>query len=139
VFEVDHPATQALKMNRLKNVIDPLPDHVIFIPIDFNTQTPEERLHANGYDEPGKTLFIWQGVTGYLTPEGIDSTLTSIANHSGPGSAVIFDYFTNEALHGPEVKKIRLLMRAIGEEIIFGIDEDQIEPFLTQLGLLRCS
>ena len=47
---------------------------------------------------------------------------------------MIFDYFTNEALHGPEVKKIRRLMRVIGEDIISGIDEDQIELFLTQRG-----
>ena len=69
-------------------------------------------------------------MTGYLTAEGVDSTLAFIANHSGPGSAVIFDYFTNETLRGPEKRKIWRLMRVIGEEIIFGIDEGQIEPFL---------
>ncbi len=118
----------------MKKVIDPLPDYVTFVSIDFNTQTLDERLPASGYDEQGKTLFIWQGVTGYLTPEAVDSTLAFIANHSVQGSAVIFDYFTNEALHGPEVKKIRQLMRVIGEDIIFGIDEDKIEPFLIQRG-----
>lgn len=134
VFEVDHPATQALKLMRLNKAIGSLPDHVTFVPIDFNTQTLDERLLTSGYNELGKTLFIWQGVTGYLTPEAIDNTLAFIANHSGPGSSVIFDYFTNEALHGPEVKKIWLIMRAIGEKIVFGIDEDQIELFLAQRG-----
>ena len=93
VFEVDHPATQEAKLKRLKKIIDPMPDHVTFVPIDFNAQTLAERLPANGYNEHGKTLFIWQGVTGYLTAEGVDSTLAFIANHSGPGSAVIFDLF----------------------------------------------
>jgi methyltransferase (TIGR00027 family) len=134
VFEVDHPATQEVKLKRLRTVIDPLPDHVTFIPVDFNTQTLAERLPASGYDEQGKTLFIWQGVTMYLTAEGVDSTLAFIARHSGPGSAVIFDYFTNEFLRGPLVKKIRRLMRMIGEEHLFGIDEGQLEPFLTQRG-----
>jgi methyltransferase (TIGR00027 family) len=107
VFEVDHPATQEVKLKRLKKVIDPLPDHVTFVSIDFNTKTLDERLPASGYDEQGKTLFIWQGVTMYLTPEAVDSTLAFIAHHSGQGSAVIFDYFYNEFLRDtsrPEVK-----------------------------------
>jgi len=134
IFEVDYPATQETKQKRLKKVIDPLPDYVTFVSIDFNTQALDERLPANGYDEHGKTLFIWQGVTGYLTPEAVDNTLAFISNHSGQASAVIFDYMTNEALRGPAGKKIRPLMRVIGEDIISGIDEDQIEPFLTQRG-----
>ena len=43
--------------------------------MDFNTQTLGERLLAGGYDERGKSLFIWQGVTMYLTAEGVDGTL----------------------------------------------------------------
>src|SRR5207247_8077257 len=63
VFEVDHPATQEVKLKRLKKVIDPPPAHVTFVPMDFNTQTLAERLQSSGYNEQGKTLFIWQGVT----------------------------------------------------------------------------
>jgi methyltransferase (TIGR00027 family) len=134
VFEVDHPATQEVKLQRLKKVIDPLPDHVTFIPVDFNTHTLAERLPASSYDEQGKTLFIWQGVTMYLTPEEIDSTLAFIANHSGPGSVVVFDYFYNETLRDMKMEAARRITRAIGERLIFGIDGGQIEPFLTRRG-----
>jgi len=137
VFEIDHPATQEVKLKRLKKVIAPLPGHVTFIPVDFNTQTLGERLLGSGYNEQGKTLFIWQGVTVYLTPEGVDSTLAFIANHSGLGSAVIFDYFYNEFLRDmnrPEVKMMQRTARVTGEGYLFGIDQGQIEPFLTQRG-----
>ena len=137
VFEIDHPATQEVKLKRLKKVIDPLPGHVTFIPVDFNTQALSERLLASGYNEQAKTLFIWQGVTYFLTPEGVDSTLAFIANHSGPGSAVIFDYFYNETLRDTSrsyVKTMRRAARMTGEEYMFGIDQGQIEPFLTQRG-----
>ena len=133
VFEVDHPTTQEVKLKRLKKGIDPLPDHVSFIPVDFDTDTLAERLLASSYNEQGKTLFIWQGVTMYLTPKGIDSTLAFITNHSGPESAVIFDYFYNETLR--DMKTTQRITRAIGERLIFGIDEGQIEPFLTLRGL----
>src|SRR5918997_2337985 len=134
VFEVDHPATQEVKLQRLKKVTDPLPDHVTFIPVDFDTNTLAERLLASSYNEQGKTLFIWQGVTMYLTPKGIDSTLAFITNHSGPDSPVIFDYFYNETLRDMEMKTTRRITRAIGERLIFGIDEGQIEPILTRRG-----
>jgi methyltransferase (TIGR00027 family) len=134
VFEVDHPATQAVKLRRLKKVIDPLPSYVTFVPVDFNTQTLGERLLASGYKERGKTLFIWQGVTMYLAPEGVDNTLAFVANHSGPGSAVIFDYFYNETLRDMKMKTARWITRVIGERLIFGIDPGQIEPFLARRG-----
>jgi O-methyltransferase involved in polyketide biosynthesis len=41
---------------------------------------------------------MWQGVTMYLPPEGVDSPLAFITNHSGPSSAVICDYFYKETL-----------------------------------------
>jgi methyltransferase (TIGR00027 family) len=137
VFEIDHPATQQEKLKRLKKVIDPLPGNVTFVPLDFNTQTLAERLPAAGYNEQGKTLFIWQGVTYFLTAEGVDSTLAFIAAHSGPGSMVIFDYFYNEVFSDSSNSYAKALKRAAqlsGEEYMFGIDRGQIEPFLTQHG-----
>jgi len=138
VFEIDQPATQAVKLERLKKVIDPLPGHVTFIPVDFNTQTLGERLSAGGYDERCKTLFIWQGVTYFLTAEGVDNTLAFIAHHSGPDSALIFDYFYNAVLRDKSRRDVKMLQQAArlsGEQYLFGIDEGQVEPFLSQRGL----
>ena len=137
VFEIDHPDTQAVKLERLKKVIDPLPDYVTFIPVDFNTQQLSERLQSSGYSEHGKTLFIWQGVTYFLSSKGVDTTLSFIANHSGAGSTVIFDYFYNETLRDPnrnDVKGMQRTAKLAGEEYMFGIDKGQIEPFLSQRG-----
>ncbi len=134
VIEVDHPATQTVKLKRLKKVIDPLPDNVTYTPIEFVSQTIYERLRVNGYNEQDKTLFIWQGVTPYLTSEGVDSTLFFIANHSGPGSTVIFDYFYNETLCDIKMKSTQRITQALGEQLIFGINEGQTEAFLTLRG-----
>jgi methyltransferase (TIGR00027 family) len=137
VFEVDHPDTQAYKLERLKKVVDPLPVNVSFVAVDFNTQSLSERLLASCYSESGKTLFIWQGVLVYLTREGVDNTLAFIAHHSAPGSAVVFDYFYNETLHDmtrPEVKLMWRAAKVTGEAYLFGIDQGQIEPFLMARG-----
>ena len=137
VFEIDQPATQAVKLERLKKVIDPLPAHVTFVPADLNTQRLGEVLQGSGYDEQGKTLFIWQGVTYFLNPEGIDSTLEFIAGHSGQDSAVVFDYIYNEILHDTTQGYGKMLARAgkmSGEPYVFGIDKGQVGPFLAQRG-----
>lgn len=137
VFEIDHPATQAEKIKRLNKVIGVPPANVTYLPVDFNTQTLAGRLLSSGYEEQGKTLFIWQGVTVYLTAEGVDSTLAFIAEHSGPGSAVIFDYFYNETLRDlsrPEVRTMHRAASVTGEGYLFGIDQGKTEEFLTQRG-----
>ena len=69
VFEVDHPASQASKIEKVRRVFGELPAHVTYVAVDFNTQTLEKRLPECGYDETRRTLFIWQGVTQYLTPD----------------------------------------------------------------------
>ena len=138
VFEVDHPDTQVVKLERLKKIIDPLPDHVTFVAVDFNSQMLGERLKASGYNESDKTLFILQGVTMYLTPEGVDTTLEFIADHSKPGSLVIFDYFYTETLQ--EMKNTQWITGMIGEKYTFGIDRGKLELFLTSRGFsdIRC-
>jgi methyltransferase (TIGR00027 family) len=141
VFEVDHPATQQAKLKRLQKIFGSVPSYVIYVPIDFNTQTLEQRLRECGYDEQQKTLFIWQGVTQYLTPEGVDSTLAFVAHHSGPGSSIIFDYMYTSLLNGTvkhgEVSKMRRDRWLSNEVLAFGIPQGTIESFLEQRGFTQ--
>jgi methyltransferase (TIGR00027 family) len=137
VFEVDQPATQEVKLERLKKVIDPPPANVSYVPVDFNTQELGESLNHAGYDEKSKTLFIWQGVTYFLIGEGVDGTLSFVVRHSGAGSAVIFDYFYNQILRDPhraDAKRLRQAARISGEEYTFGIDQGETEQFLMRRG-----
>jgi methyltransferase (TIGR00027 family) len=137
VFEIDHPATQQVKLEKLKKVVNPLPGNVTFIPVDFNTQTLEQSLLASSYNPQAKTTFLWQGVTYFLTKEGVDTTLAFIATHSGPGSSVIFDYFYEEVLlNGTSGygKALRRAAKMSGEEYMFGIPQGQTTAFLTQRG-----
>jgi methyltransferase (TIGR00027 family) len=82
-----------------------------------------------------RTLFVWQGVIMYLTAEGIDATLRFVAEHSAPGSVLVFDYMYESLLrrlHGPTA--MRFFTRAMGEDITFGIDGDRVEAFLVSRG-----
>lgn len=141
VFEVDHPATLARKVARLKAILGQLPAGVQYVSVEFNSQSLEERLPACGYDPSAKTLFIWQGVTYYLTEAAIDSTLAFVRHHSGSGSSIVFDYIDRSILertgrHG-EVANLRRYRGLTGEGMSFGIPDGTIGTFLSQRGLVR--
>jgi methyltransferase (TIGR00027 family) len=141
VFEVDHPASQQIKLKKVEQIFGRAPEYVTYVPIDFNTQTLADRLAQAGYDETCRTLFIWQGVTQYLTPEAVDSTLAFIAHHSGPGSSVIFDYMYPTLLDGTvkrgEVSKMRRDRWMTGESLVFGIPAGTVTAFLEQRGFTQ--
>lgn len=97
VFEVDHPATQAWKRARLAEVGIALPPDLTFAPVDFETQTLAEGLHAAGFDPGTVTFFSWLGVTPYLTTEAVLATLRFIASTPQKGG-VVFDYAISPSL-----------------------------------------
>jgi methyltransferase (TIGR00027 family) len=66
IFEVDHPATQAWKRQRLVDAAIPIPNSLTFAPIDFKHQTLAEGLAAAGFDSAQQTFFTWLGVVPYL-------------------------------------------------------------------------
>jgi methyltransferase (TIGR00027 family) len=91
IFEVDHPATQAWKRQRLTAAAIPLPKTLAFVPIDFEYETLAETLAAAGFDPAQRTFFSWLGVVPYLTEPAVFSTLAVIAGLPG-GADVVFDY-----------------------------------------------
>ena len=138
VFEVDHPATQAVKLARLKEIFGAVPDYITYVPIDFDTEMLADRLAVSGYTQNAKTLFIWEGVVMYLTAAAVDGTLAFVAQNSGAGSSIIFDYIYAEALDGTikrnEVASMRRSQRFTGEGLAFGIPKGTIGQFLAQRG-----
>lgn len=90
VFEVDHPATQAWKQQRLADAGLHPPPSLTFAPIDFEQETLAHGLAAAGFDAAAPAFFAWLGVVVYLTREAVMETLKFIA--SLPGGEVVFDY-----------------------------------------------
>src|ERR1700704_5537945 len=90
VFEVDYPATQAWKRERLAQAGLALPATLTFAPVDFERQSLSEGLAAAGFRADQPVYFQWLGVVPYLTRATIVTTLDFIAGISG--SEVVFDY-----------------------------------------------
>jgi methyltransferase (TIGR00027 family) len=138
VFEVDHPATQDVKKAKVLERFKALPAHVSYISVDFIKEDFQSGLFANGYDRQLKTLFIWEGVTMYVDSDTVEKTLDFIANNVGNGSSLIFDYTYPEVLAGTferkEAKEWFRITQKSDEPLVFGINQDDIEKFLTGRG-----
>jgi methyltransferase (TIGR00027 family) len=137
IFEVDHPATQAWKRERLADAAIPIPPSLTFAPIDFEHQTLPEGLAAAGFDPAQHTFFTWLGVVPYLTEEAIWSTLAFIASLSG-GAHVVFDYsdpphtLSREARTYHDRRAARV--EAIGESWVSYFEADKLKEKLLSLG-----
>jgi methyltransferase (TIGR00027 family) len=84
-FEVDHPATQADKLERLARLgIEA--GHVRFVAADFTRDSVADRLRAEGLDDRRPALFLFEGITVYLEEEVTESVLAQFREVTVPGS-----------------------------------------------------
>ncbi|WP_342636691.1 class I SAM-dependent methyltransferase [Methanosarcina acetivorans] len=142
VFEVDHPDTQRVKIEKVREVFGSLPGHVTYVPLDLEFDKLGQQLTECGYDRSRKTLFVMEGLVMYLRPETMDEILSFIAHNSGKGSAVIFDYgvfrSSDAGETAPEAgKNIRNFTKKRGEPLKFLIRDGEVETFLSERGFSR--
>jgi methyltransferase (TIGR00027 family) len=107
IFEVDHPATQAWKRERLTAVGITVPANLHWAPIDFERATLAEGLLAAGLDRERPAFFSWLGVTQYLTLSAIDSTLRVVASLPAPTTIVLSFMLPDENLTGDDLEAAR--------------------------------
>jgi methyltransferase (TIGR00027 family) len=104
IYEVDHPATQEWKRQRLAEAQLALPPRLIFVPVDFERDDLGETLAAAGFQQNSPAFFTWLGVVPYLTREAIISTLDYMA--SIQNSEVVFDYMEAPQAFSEEMKEL---------------------------------
>jgi methyltransferase (TIGR00027 family) len=95
VFEVDHPASQQVKLAALAAAGIQVPDSVRFVPADLARDPLARCLAAAGFDAAAPAVVAWLGVTMYLTAEAVAETMTAVARLA-PGTELIADYLLPE-------------------------------------------
>ena len=141
VFEVDHPATQAWKRERLASAGIAIPPTLTFAPVDFERESLAAGLAAAGLDPARRSFFTWLGVTPYLTEQAIFTTLGYIAALPG-GAEVAFDYANPpEAIDDPERRatheELAARVAAAGEAFRCYLDTPTLHARLAALGFQR--
>jgi methyltransferase (TIGR00027 family) len=90
IYEVDHPATQAWKLESLAAAHLALPPWLIFVPVDFERDDLGKSLAGAGFHQNAPAFFSWLGVVPYLSEDAVGSTLDYMAPI--PNAEVVFDY-----------------------------------------------
>ena len=103
IYEVDHPATQAWKRQRLAEAQIALPPWLILVPVDFEQDDVGEKLVAAGFQQNSPAFFTWLGVVPYLTQDTIGRTLDYMS--SIQNSEVVFDYLEPPVASSEELKQ----------------------------------
>ena len=138
VFEVDHPLTQADKLERITRAGWTIPDNLSFVPVDFTKDSLTERLIAAGFDPSAKSFFSWLGVTYYLSAEAIDTMLSALSSICADGSSLVFDYPDEDFFTAPEkrVQNTIMMAKAGGEPMKTAFSYSELEKLLAKHGFL---
>ncbi len=143
VFEIDHPLTQGVKVDTLKQIFGALPDHVSYVSVEFGRDRLNDKLRQAGYDAGQKTLFIIEGLLMYLPPAAVEGLLAFVCQASGPGSALVADTFSTAVVSGssplPEARMLKQFVENEGAVLQFGIGEEKEEAFFKSRGFSRVS
>jgi methyltransferase (TIGR00027 family) len=135
-FEVDHPATQAAKRERLASLAGYPIDNARYVTCNFEREDPIERLAATGFELGEPALVIWEGVVMYLTEGAVRATASRLASGLDPRSLVAFDFVGKRFADGQKLSEKDLQTRSyvgeLGEPIRFGADD--ILPLLYECG-----
>jgi methyltransferase (TIGR00027 family) len=138
IFEIDHPASQAWKRQRVADLALPVSEAHAFVPVDFEKESLESGLDKAGFNWTQPTLFAWLGVIPYLSPDAIKETLATIAG-ADRGSEVIFDYRSHESalddIGCHFVESFGEMAAESGEPLQEGWPRIEIEKMLTGCGL----
>ncbi|MGU3353722.1 SAM-dependent methyltransferase [Bacillus wiedmannii] len=139
IFEVDHPYTQAFKIQRVKEIEYEIPNNLHFISMDFTKDFSKQKLVNEGFENK-KTFFSLLGVTYYLTKEELSSLIKNLFEMVPEGSSIVFDYpdenlFTEKGLSNRVENMVK--MAAVGGEPMKScFSYTEMEALLEKAGLL---
>lgn len=130
VFEVDLPASGAVKRERMAAADIAVPDHLRFVPVDFERDDLGERLLGAGFDPDEPAFFSWMGVTYYLAPEAVLTTLARLNALAAPRSELALDYLNpRECVPAKDLALFDSLVRFVkkhGEPMITKFDPQTV-------------
>ena len=80
IFEVDHPASQRVKVERLRSSGIPLPPNLEFVSADFESASLRDILSLSSLDFRAPAFFSCLGVLVYLPKDSIEAIFQMVAS-----------------------------------------------------------
>ena len=132
-FEVDHPATQRDKLERLGR-LDIAASHVRFVEADFTADPVADRLLAAGLEASVPSLFLLEGVAVYLEPAVLETVLEQFRQVAAPGSRLAISVSLSRKHDEGARARFQAAVAALGEPARSTFDAGQAEDLLARTG-----
>ncbi len=129
VMEIDHPATQAVKLQTIVNHQVPLPPNLRFLTADLSKEPPPVRAMA------GKsTLIIMEGLLMYFPAETVSQIFRTLRETSASELQIIFTYMKQQPDGStgfqPRGLLVKQWLRWRDEPFVWSLPPAEIDGFL---------
>jgi methyltransferase (TIGR00027 family) len=131
-FEVDHPATQRDKRERLDR-LGIAARQVRFVEADFTRDPVAERLTAAGLDPAKPSLFLLEGVAVYLEPDVLERVLRQFRQVAWAGSRLAISV-SGSGARGEARSRFQASVAALGEPARSTLEADAATELLARTG-----
>jgi len=132
-FEVDHPATQRDKRERLDRLGIAAPQ-VRFVEADFTRDQVADRLLAAGIDASVPGLFLLEGIAVYLESAVLESVLGQFRQVAAAGSRLAISVSVSGKRDTASRVRFRAAVAAMGEPARSFFEADEAEDLLASTG-----
>ncbi|KPU46328.1 leucine carboxyl methyltransferase [Oxobacter pfennigii] len=136
VWELDQSAIISSKGSQIAKALTVFPKNLFLTPIDFDHDSIADVLSSKGYPKNAMTFFIWEGVTQYLTQEGIESVFDFLSNAEA-GSKLAFTYVLKDFIQGKVMYDWEKAYEkyVLKDKIwVYGINPDELPSVLEKYG-----
>ncbi len=136
VFEVDLPVNIARKAKTVRRVLGGPPLSVRLVALNFERDDLLTALAEHGYLTDYRAFFICEGVTQYLSEDGVRRTLEGL-RAAAPGSRLVFTYVRRDFIEGTNRYGTRTLYRSVRQRRQlwqFGLQPDEVAAFIAEYG-----
>lgn len=136
VFEVDLPVNIERKRSVVRRALGTVPDSVHLVPVDFERDDLAAELARHGHLGTHRTFFVWEGVTQYLSADGVGSTFEFLRS-AAPGSRLAFTYVRSDFIDGTNrygAESLYRRFRVRSRLWQFGLDPERVTAFVEPYG-----
>ena len=137
VFEIDHPATQAWKRQRLDEVGIEMPEWLSFASVNLVGDALIRGLHKTGFKADESAFFAMLGLVIFMPQPAVMQILNLVASLPN-GSGIVFDYGVPDSSLDEKERSVREIAArnaaAMGEPFVTFLDPEKLEADLRQMG-----
>ncbi|MEY4065721.1 MAG: hypothetical protein RIR26_1929 [Pseudomonadota bacterium] len=138
VFEIDHPATQQLKLDFLKSVETNL-SNLTLIATNLTEHSVSEALAASAFDSVLPSVFVAEGILMYLREEQVREVLRDLLSIAATGSKIVLTCMEINSegeitFRGSRKSFVNVWLDQQHEPFLWGLDLIQAKYFFASCG-----